>query len=148
MVSGIIIGGFGFGAFIFGFVSYAIVNPDNEKPTLEVDGGNIFDPSLSVSERAPFMIRVNAIAWACLALIAVLLVKKKTDAVEVKSVKDNESQLLLVDPLNITTSSIVTPSIVSKTRVTVVELDSYPTFKEALKHHKTWHITLMALLSQ
>lgn len=149
MVSGIIVGGFGFGAFIFGFLSYAIVNPDNEKPTLEVDGGKIFDPSLPVSERAPYMIRVNAAIWACLALTAVLLVKKKKDIVEVKSVKDNESQLLLVDPLNITTSSIITPSVVSKTTVvTVIEQECYPTFKEALKHHKTWHITLMALLSQ
>ena len=32
LVSGIIVGGYGFGAFIFGFITTAIVNPDNEKP--------------------------------------------------------------------------------------------------------------------
>lgn len=31
LISGLIIGGFGFGAFLFNFVSTAIVNPDNLK---------------------------------------------------------------------------------------------------------------------
>jgi MFS transporter, OFA family, oxalate/formate antiporter len=34
-VSGIIIGGFGFGTFIFALISTAIVNPNNVKPTLK-----------------------------------------------------------------------------------------------------------------
>ncbi len=31
LVSGLIIGGFGFGAFIFGFITTAIANPNNSK---------------------------------------------------------------------------------------------------------------------
>jgi OFA family oxalate/formate antiporter-like MFS transporter len=44
MVSGIIFGGHGFGAFVFGLISFAIVNPNNTEPFLHVDGGNIFHP--------------------------------------------------------------------------------------------------------
>ena len=42
MVSGIIVGGFGFGSFLFGFVATYLVNPENLKPDLEVEGGFIF----------------------------------------------------------------------------------------------------------
>ena len=77
MVSGTISGGFGFGAFIFGFISFAIANPDNLKPEYPVDGGNIFHPDSPVSSQAPRMLRTNAAIWACLALVGILLVKKK-----------------------------------------------------------------------
>ena len=36
-VTGLIVAGYGFGAFIFGFVTTAIVNPQNEK-TIKIDG--------------------------------------------------------------------------------------------------------------
>lgn len=35
LVSGMIIGGYGFGSFIFNFVCKAIANPDNLKPTVK-----------------------------------------------------------------------------------------------------------------
>ena len=38
LVSGLIVGGYGFGAFIFGFISTAIANPDNDKPEKPKDG--------------------------------------------------------------------------------------------------------------
>lgn len=40
MVSGLIIAGYGFGAFIFNFVCKAICNPNNEEPSVpfEEDG--------------------------------------------------------------------------------------------------------------
>ena len=44
LVSGIIIGGFGLGAFIFSYVALAIVNPEGDKPELSVAGGKIFYP--------------------------------------------------------------------------------------------------------
>lgn len=64
MVSGIIVGGHGFGAFVFGFISFAIANPDNAKPSLHVDGGMIFDPSSPEASNAPIMLRINCIIWA------------------------------------------------------------------------------------
>jgi len=72
MVSGIIIGGFGFGAFIFGFISFAIVNPENAEPLLQVSGGKIFDPDTPQAHRMPKMLRINAIIWASLCLISII----------------------------------------------------------------------------
>ena len=43
VVSGIIIGGFGFGAFIFGFISTAIANPDNLPVRVPQDGSDLTD---------------------------------------------------------------------------------------------------------
>ena len=43
-VSGLIVGGFGFGAFIYGFVTTGIVNPDNVQKVVERDGKKIYYP--------------------------------------------------------------------------------------------------------
>lgn len=59
LISGIIIGGFGFGAFFFGFISFALANPNNEDPDLVVDGGKIFSPDRPEAHSAPRMIRIN-----------------------------------------------------------------------------------------
>ena len=47
-VCGFILLGFGFGSFIFGFVSSMIVNPDNEQARLKVQGGVIFEEQSEV----------------------------------------------------------------------------------------------------
>mmetsp|Transcript_5646 Transcript_5646/g.4858 ORF Transcript_5646/g.4858 Transcript_5646/m.4858 type:complete len:157 (+) Transcript_5646:115-585(+) len=59
VVSGLIVGGFGFGSFIFGFVSLAIANPHGEIADLEVPGGLIFGPESEVPKRVPMMLRIN-----------------------------------------------------------------------------------------
>ena len=59
VVSGVIVGGFGFGSFIFSFVSLAVVNPNGEDPELKVAGGKIFPPDNPISERLPIMMRIN-----------------------------------------------------------------------------------------
>ena len=38
LVSGLIVGGYGFGAFIFGFISTALVNPKNLSPNFKEEG--------------------------------------------------------------------------------------------------------------
>jgi hypothetical protein len=38
LVGGLILSGYGFGAFVFGFISTAIVNPDNESVDYPEDG--------------------------------------------------------------------------------------------------------------
>ena len=50
MITGLIIGAFGLGAFFFGFITNAIVNPDNLKPPK----GEVFYP-IEVAERVPRM---------------------------------------------------------------------------------------------
>ena len=63
MVTGFVIGAFGFGAFIFGYVSLEVANPENASPQYGVSGGKIFDPDQIQSDRAPKMIRINALIW-------------------------------------------------------------------------------------
>ena len=47
MVSGIVVGGFGFGSFMFGFIAQAIVNPDDIEPDLVTLGGKLYtDPDI------------------------------------------------------------------------------------------------------
>lgn len=43
LVTGLVISGYGFGAFIFGFVTTAIVNPDNLRPEVPKDGSGDTD---------------------------------------------------------------------------------------------------------
>ena len=54
MASGIILGGFGFGSFIFGFVAKHLVNPDDVMPELVPDGDLIYP--FEVAERVPRML--------------------------------------------------------------------------------------------
>ena len=86
MVSGLIIGGFGFGAFIFGFISTAIANPDNlkkvkEDPTCTGDDCNSFFPS-EVYDKVPRMIRICSLLWIPLALTGILFVTRNDDYVK------------------------------------------------------------------
>ena len=70
LAGGIVISGFGCGAFFFNFISTALVNPDNLKPELGLY-------PKEVGDKVPFMIRSCAVIWAVLTVIAVLLIKEK-----------------------------------------------------------------------
>ena len=71
LISGLIVGGYGFGAFIFGFISTAIINPKDYKA--DKDSG--YYPK-EVGEKFPDALRIMLIMWAGLALIAVSLVTR------------------------------------------------------------------------
>jgi len=71
LAGGIVISGFGFGAFFFNFISTAIANPKNLKPE------NGFYPK-EVGENVPAMIQSCAGLWAIMALISSLLINEKT----------------------------------------------------------------------
>ena len=76
LVTGLIIGGYGFGSFIFSFVSTALVNPNNLSPTIPgPDNTTFFAPE--VADRTPYMLRVLAIIWAILAAIGVILITRR-----------------------------------------------------------------------
>lgn len=76
LVSGMTIGGYGFGSFIFNFVCKAIANPDNVKPTVEeIENGKTvkyFDNS--VGDNVPVMLRVLAASYCALGIIATIMV--------------------------------------------------------------------------
>ena len=95
LVSGIVVGGFGFGSFIFGFISLAIANPNGENPTLKVDGGKIFEPENPISSNAPKMIRFNCLLWTILWLITLpFLRRKRLPQIEEVFVDEDNQDLL------------------------------------------------------
>merc|ERR1712025_894361 len=63
LVSGLIVGGYWFGAFIFGFISTALCNPDNFKP----DKTTKFYPE-SVGDKWVSTLRIMNIMWLGLSI--------------------------------------------------------------------------------
>jgi hypothetical protein len=94
LVTGIIVGGFGFGSFIFSFISTAIVNPHNLKPDAHVGEIKIFtDPD--VLNRVPTMLRYLVAAWACMVLVSIYLIKGNPHQWEGIKEKSHENDLKL-----------------------------------------------------
>jgi hypothetical protein len=58
IVSGVTIGGYGFGSFIFNFVCKAVANPDNEKPSVvfHEDGKDVKYFDSKVGDKVPEML--------------------------------------------------------------------------------------------
>jgi MFS transporter, OFA family, oxalate/formate antiporter len=75
LMTGIIIGAYGFGSFIFALVSSHLVNPNKENPT--INAGNITYFAPDVADRVPYMIRTLAYIWSCFVAIAVILITRK-----------------------------------------------------------------------
>lgn len=86
MVSGVIIGGFGFGSFLFGFLSTALINPYNDSP---IDG--VYDQR--VTRNVPSTMRLFAIIWASIGLISIKLLKPMEKREEV-TIKLDDSEIL------------------------------------------------------
>ncbi|CAI2368754.1 unnamed protein product [Moneuplotes crassus] len=77
LITGIVLGAFGFGAFVFGFISFALANPNNHTPQIEVPGGKIFGPETAEAQGAMRMLRINCAIWFGLILTSVICVTKK-----------------------------------------------------------------------
>ena len=73
MISGMIIGGAGFGPFIYSFVSTAIVNPDNV-PYKNIDGLLVLPQD--VADNVPRMYRICLVSWTVLCILGILLVNR------------------------------------------------------------------------
>ena len=83
MVSGLITGAYGFGAFIFGFLTTFLVNPDNARPVLDPntpDSSDKYFP-LEVANRVPGMLRTCCIIWALLSAVAICTVTRNPEFV-------------------------------------------------------------------
>ena len=78
LVTGLIVGGFGFGAFIFGFITTAIANPHNEQ-RIKIDGSEYFPKD--VADQVPKMYQTTALIWVGLATVGILLVKRNPEYV-------------------------------------------------------------------
>lgn len=73
-VSGIIIAGYGFGAFFFNIIAQHIVNPDNLKPTIQIGEHKYF--SAEVADRVPFMFRCLFACYFVLITIGISMIKE------------------------------------------------------------------------
>ena len=76
IVSGVTLGGYGFGSFIFAQISTYLVNPDNAAPIPNPDSDiDYYGPE--VANRVPRMIRTLVYVWAGLIFISLILISRK-----------------------------------------------------------------------
>lgn len=80
LVSGIIIGGFGIGTFVFSLVCTGLVNPDG----IDAVDGKFPD---SVNERVPLMLKVFTVSNICIVLLALILIFPGKDCTSEEEVK-------------------------------------------------------------
>lgn len=73
LMTGIIIGAYGFGSFFFSLISTQLVNPEHKDPTIESDDGNTYFDK-DVADRVPFMIRTLVYIWTVLVIISIVLI--------------------------------------------------------------------------
>ncbi|CAI2367819.1 unnamed protein product [Moneuplotes crassus] len=160
-VSGVIVAGFGFGSFIFGFVSIAIANPDGEQADLKVEGGNIFSPESPVSSNAPRMLRINCIIWSLLLLTSLFMIKKNKKgnfSTQTPNLNNNKSisnqnavtapPISLKSPKSPSKQPLSTPSAyISKPSPSLTSDLKEPTLVEAFKDYRAYYIWLIILLS-
>jgi len=90
LVSGITIGAFGFGSFIFNFIATGVVNPNNLKPTI-IDGDEkYFGPE--VADRVPQLFRTLGICYLALGLVGALLIRSpKAQSENSERLPENET---------------------------------------------------------
>lgn len=84
LVNGLIMGGYGFGSFVFGLISTAIANPADLKVSVPIDGPPTNDELFpkEVGERVPGMYRYCLIGWAILGLMAILGISRSPKEVK------------------------------------------------------------------
>jgi MFS family permease len=89
LVTGLIVGGYGFGAFIFGFITTAIANPDNLSPSVPQDGSGDQDKLFpkEVGDRVPYMLRFCLIFWVVFVAISILTVSRNPDFQRMEMIK-------------------------------------------------------------
>ena len=75
MVSGVIIGGFGLGSFLFGFISTMCINPENKQILSENEKEGLYDNSVAANVIPA--LRTMVLLWAFLLVMGILLLKVK-----------------------------------------------------------------------
>ena len=87
LAGGIVLAGFGFGAFTFNFVSTAIVNPNNIKPNSK----GYFPPE--VADNVPHMLRILVCCWLAISIVGILLIFPHQEKVNNESPSQEVSTL-------------------------------------------------------
>lgn len=90
LVNGIIVGGYGFGSFVFSQIQLAIINPNNEKPA---DGDYYSGEQV---KKLPLLFIVTGIVYIALQTIGLLLITRvpnEEELAEINVVKEGEKKL-------------------------------------------------------
>lgn len=74
LISGIIMGSYGLGSFIFNIVATKIVNPNGENADIKTDDPNLNLFSPAVANRVPVMLRILCMVWVGLVLLSACLI--------------------------------------------------------------------------
>ena len=74
LVSGLTLGGYGFGSFIFSLISTELVNPQGLDPTIEDGDITYYGPE--VADRVPYMLRTLVYIWAGFVFVALCTVSR------------------------------------------------------------------------
>ena len=82
--SGIIMAAFGMAAFVFGFATTAIVNPENEGRVADPETGKLYFRR-EVADRVPKMFKDCLIAWTLMLLVATFLVTRNPKYAKTKT---------------------------------------------------------------
>ena len=105
-ITGIATAGFGFGSFIFTFVSTKLVNPNGDNPTHVDNGVNYFEKE--VADRVPFMSQTLVYIWTCMVLVAIILMSRKEpeqlSTVEEEHPQDSDDSFISVNRSTANTS--------------------------------------------
>ena len=80
VVTGIIVGAYGFASFGFGLISTDLVNPNNDAPVCEEDSDICFFEPI-VADRVPMMMRTLVFIWSFFVLAAILLITRKKEEI-------------------------------------------------------------------
>lgn len=91
LITGVIVAGFGFGAFVFGFIAINLVNPDHESVSEEYKNGKYYPKDSEVVERVPYMFAMLALSYFITITVGCLCI---SDPVEEEQTKRQELRTL------------------------------------------------------
>ena len=74
LISGIIMGSYGLGSFIFNIVATKIVNPNGENATIKTNDPNLNLFPSEVANRVPMLLRILCMIWVGLVLLSACLI--------------------------------------------------------------------------
>ena len=77
LVTGLTLGGYGFGSFIFAQISTKLVNPEGVNASVYDPKNDVTYFDKAIANRVPFMIRTLVYIWSVFVLIALLLISRK-----------------------------------------------------------------------
>lgn len=94
LTTGIILGAFGFGAFVFSILAVQICNPNNASPTIIAPNGTKFYDA-EIAGRVPTFFFWLAVCWACLGLFSTLVIKTNPDLLKSEDITADEFERML-----------------------------------------------------